>query len=581
MILQALTEYYEALVAQGKLSPPGWDDAFQVSYGLELADDGTLLDLISYLSEQPRGKKTVLAPQKMRVPAHPTRTAGVSANFLCDNSSYMLGADAKGKPQRTKECFAACAALHRQLLADVDTPAARAVLAFFDTWQPDDAPQHPLLAPYWDSITGNANLTFCYGMKPVAEDKAIADAWQRHYDRGDTEGDLIQCLVTGRQEPLARLHPLIKGVRDAQSSGAALVSFNGTAFSSYGHEQGENAPVGTFASFAYTTALNALLADKEHCQFIGDTTVVCWAQHGEPVYQDAGLAALFGPPEGVTDQELRALLGKLARGEPAQWRSFQLQPEEHFYILGLAPNASRLSVRFFLRDTFGDFMKHVEQHNGDMEIARPSFDKFETLPLWKLLAETVNQNARSKAAAPQMAGDMLRTILTGGPYPATLLNGVHLRIRAEHDVTRGRAAIIKGYYLRRPNLLPKEVLTVKLNEDACYMPYVLGRLFAVLEFLQTDANPGINATIKDKYFNAASATPAAIMPLLINLGQKHLRKLSAPKKIHYSKQITALLGKVDEAYPARFTLPEQGAFQLGYYHQVQKQYTKKEEQENV
>ena len=129
MILQALTEYYEALVAQGKLSPPGWDDAFQVSYGLELAEDGTLLDLISYLSEQPRGKKTVLAPQKMRVPAHPTRTAGVSANFLCDNSSYMLGADAKGKPQRTKECFAACAALHRQLLADVDTPAARAVLA--------------------------------------------------------------------------------------------------------------------------------------------------------------------------------------------------------------------------------------------------------------------------------------------------------------------------------------------------------------------------------------------------------------------------------------------------------------------
>ena len=581
MILQALTQYYEALLAQGRLSPPGWDSAFKVSYGLELGDDGSLIQLIPYLQPQQFGKKTALAPRAMRVPAHATRSSGIAANFLCDTCTYLLGADAKGKPARAKDCFAACAALHRDILKDVGSPAARAVLAFFTSWQPDTAAEHPLLAEAWKEITGNANLVFCYDMQPVTEDPAIAAAWQRYYSQSSAGAAAVQCLVTGKQAPLARLHPMIKGVTGAQSSGAALVSFNGPAFNSYGHEQGENAPVGDYAAFAYTTALNALLADHGHRQTIGDTTVVCWAEHGEPAYQDAGIAALFGPPQGITDQDLRSVLGKLAAGEPADWQGAALQPGEHFYFLGLAPNAARLSVRFFLRDTFGDFIKNLNQHYSDINIVRPSFDNFEALPLWKLLQETVNQNSRSKTASPQLAGDVLRAILTGAPYPATLLNGVHLRVRAEHEVTRGQAGIIKAYYLRSSHQIPKEVLTVKLNEESCYAPYVLGRLFSVLEAVQADANPGINATIKDKYFNSASATPASILPLLLNLAQKHLRKLTVGNQIRYNKQITELLGRIDETYPARMTLQEQGAFQLGYYHQTQKRYAKKEETENV
>ena len=577
MILQALTQYYEALLAQGRLSPPGWDSAFKVSYGLELGDDGSLIQLIPYLQPQQFGKKTALAPRAMRAPAHVTRSSGIAANFLCDTCTYLLGADAKGKPVRAKDCFAACAALHREILKDVGSPAARAVLAFFGSWQPGAAAEHPLLAEAWNEITGNANLVFCYDMQPVTEDPAIAAAWQRYYSQSSAGAATVQCLVTGKQAPLARLHPMIKGVTGAQSSGAALVSFNGPAFNSYGHEQGENAPVGDYAAFAYTTALNALLADRGHRQTIGDTTVVCWAEHGETAYQDAGIAALFGPPQGVTDQDLRSVLGKLAAGEPADWQGAALQPGEHFYFLGLAPNAARLSVRFFLRDTFGDFIKNLNQHYSDINIVRPSFDNFEALPLWKLLQETVNQNSRSKTASPQLAGDVLRAILTRTPYPATLLNGVHLRVRAEHEVTRGRAGIIKAYYLRSPHQIPKEVLTVKLNEESCYAPY----LFSVLEAVQADANPGINATIKDKYFNSASSTPASILPLLLNLAQKHLRKLTVGNQIRYNKQITELLGRIDETYPARMTLQEQGAFQLGYYHQTQKRYAKKEETENV
>ncbi len=194
------------------------------------------------------------------------------------------------------------------------------------------------------------------------------------------------------------------------------------------------------------------------------------------------------------------------------------------------------------------------------------------------MRETVNLKERSPSPAPQLTGDVMRAILTGSRYPATLLNGVTLRIRAEHEVTRGRAAIIKAYYTRNQSkYCSKEVLTVKLNDESEYLPYVLGRLFAVLEAVQDAANPGINTTIKDRYFNSACATPAVIFPTLLKLAQKHLQKLEGGQYVFYDRQLTALMGMIHEEFPARMTLPEQGAFELGYYHQTQKRYAKKEE----
>lgn len=584
MILQRLTEYYETMLEQGTISPPGWDNAFKVSFGLELGPDGSLVQLIPFKTEQQRGKKVVLAPRPLCVPAHVKRTVGVAANFLCDTAAYMLGADAKGKPERVLECFAANAALHRKLLAGVNTPAAQAILNFFDTWQPSAAPTHPLLAADWKELAEGANIVFCYGMEPACADPAVAAAWQSHYDAGDETAIQAQCLVTGKNAAVATLHPSIKGVMGAQTMGAALVSFNAAAFESYGHSQGMNAPVSKYAAFAYTTALNYLLADREHCRTVGDTTVVCWAAHGKRSYQDMGMFAMFGAPqeqkEALSDVDLRALLEKLARGEPCAWQDTELDPNEHFYFLGLAPNAARLSVRFFLQDTFGDFMKHLKQHYEDIAVVRPAFDDFEDLPLWRLLNETVNQNSKNKAAAPQLAGDMLRAILTGGPYPATLLNGAELRIRAEREVTRGRAAIIKGYYRRAPhNHCPKEVLQMDLNEKCTNIPYTLGRLFSVYEQIQQAANPNINATIKDKYFNAASATPAVIFPLLGDLAENHfrvLRRNGPGAAVNLQKKLGELAILVGQAYPTRLDLPSKGSFQLGYYFENQKRYQKKE-----
>ena len=523
----------------------------------------------------------------MSVPAHVKRSSGVAANFLCDNSSYILGADEKGKQARAVQCFEACAALHHKLLDGVDSPAARAVLAFFDTWQPELAAAHPLLAEHWKDITDNANLVFCYdyadGRRSVTKDPAIQDAWQRYYHDTAPDAVMAQCLVTGQTAPIAATHPAIKGVPGAQSSGAALVSFNAPAFCSYGHKQGGNAPVSEYAAFAYTTALNTLLADRDRCKIIGDTAVVCWAENADNAAADLGMDAIFGIPEdrGVQESDVTAALKALAAGKSCDWLDGLILPDQHVYFLGLAPNAARLSVRFFLRDSIRRFAEHINQHREALEIVRPANDPWEDLPVWKLVRETVNMKERNPSPAPQLAGDLMRSILTGSRYPATLLNGVTLRIRAEREITRGRAAIIKAYYTRnRSKYCPEEVLTVTLNDESEYLPYVLGRLFAVLEAVQDAANPGINTTIKDRYFNSACATPAVIFPTLIKLAQKHLQKLDTGKSIHYNQQLTALMGMIHEGFPARMTLPEQGAFQLGYYHQTQKRYEKKNKGEN-
>lgn len=588
MILQALTAYYEQLVRQGKLSAPGWDDSFKVSYELRLNDAGQLLRVVPLLTEKTVGKKTVLAPRAMRVPAHVKRTAGVSANLLCDNSSYLLGADEKGKPERAKQCFDACAALHHRLLDDVDSPSARALLAYFDSWDPAQAATHPLLAEQWKEITGNANLIFGYEAADhshsfVNDDPAIQNAWQAHYNDRSAGADTVQCLITGKQAPAALVHPSIMGVQGAQSSGAALVSFNAPAFCSYGHEQGENAPMSEYAAFAYTTALNRLLADRNHCKHVGDTTILCWAENAEPVYQDAMSMFLFGADEaaGIQESDVQAALKRLSAGQTVPFLEKELSPDQHFYLLGLAPNVSRLSVRFFLRDTFGSFAQNLQKHAEEMAIDCSEKEKFRTLPIWAVVNETTRTVPGQPAKpSPQLAGDLLRAVLTGGRYPATLLNGVTLRIRAEQTVTRGRAAVIKAYYLRNyPTELNKEVFTVSLNETT-NVPYLLGRLFSVLEAVQKAANPGINTTIKDRYFDAACAAPVMVFSTLLRLSQKHLRKLNDGLATYYDKQITELMAQLPESgFPARLSLPDQGKFAIGYYHQTQKRFAKKNEEE--
>lgn len=578
MILQALVRHYEDLLERGEISRPGWG-VMRVSFGVNLDRDGNVIGILPLKVPKENGKKIVYEPQNLEVPQPVKRSVGILPNFLCDNASYVLGIDEKGKPERSRQCFEAFRDLHTQLLQGADSCFARAILQFLQKWEPGKAGEYSCIVENWKDLMSGANLLFyCEGEK-ATEDETIRQCWQQYYDNSD-DGQADVCMVTGKKAQIATLHPVIKGIYGAQAMGTSLVSFNAPAFCSYGKEQGGNAAVGKYAAAAYAAALNHLLSDREHTRFVGDTTIICWAEGGDSAYQDVGIAAMFGLQEGsrMTDRELRAILEAAVKGVFVKWDNQTLDMDRHFYILGLAPNAARLSVRFFWQDSFGNMLRNIGKHYERLEIVRPSFDKRENLTVWKLLQETVNQNARDKSPSPQMAADTLKAILTDGPYPASLLNGVMLRIRAEHHVSRGRAAIIKAYYLQNKNAdCPKEVLQMEINEESVNVPYNLGRLFAVLEHIQEEANPGINATIKDKYFNAAAATPAHIFPMLVNLAQKHLRKLKEGSQISFNRKLEDIMGKLGEEYPARLTLPQQGSFHLGYYHQTQKRYQKKED----
>lgn len=575
MILQALTRYYEALAAQGEIAVPGWVPV-RVSWALELNEAGELLALQPLEVPVERGKKTVLMPREMTLPMPEKRTVGVAANFLCDNCVYMLGIDTKGKPERALKCFEACRDRHRELLSGVDHPAARAVTRFFASWKPEEAARHPALAGVLDNLMKGGNLVFLVNDAFAQDVPEIRAAWDAA--RQPAEDAVIRtCLVTGQRAPIARLHPSIKKVWDAQPTGASLVSFNVPSFESYGCEgaQGLNAPVSEHAAFAYTAALNYLTAAENHRLHLGDMTVVYWSENGLDVYADAMTAALG---DGIDDRDLHATMLAVAQGRSVLWHNLPVEPEVPFCILGLAPNASRLSVRFFLTGSFGDFARHLVAHHERMRIVRPAYEKWETLPVWAMLRETVNPNAKDKKPLPPMAGDVTRAILTDARYPETLMRQVQLRIRAEHDVSWGKAAILKAYLLKNTdNEAYREVLQVELNEQATYQPYLLGRMFAVLEWLQQAANPGINTTIKDKYFNAACATPATVFPTLIRLAQAHLRKLDGGIRVYHEKRLTELAGAMTRSYPARLSLEDQGIFQLGYYHQRQKDFTKKED----
>ena len=591
MILQALVEYYEALERKEKITSPGWCRA-RVAYGLDISEQGELMGVIPLKKEQQKGKKTVWVPQDLTVPQMVSRCSGVSANFLCDHSGYMLGIDNKGKPERSRECFEYAKKKHKDILGNISSPAARAVCRFFDCWAPDRAAENPYLVPELEEIISGSNLVFMIDGEYVHEDPDIMQCWEEYSHQSGTGPEGV-CLVTGRREEIARIHGTIKGVRGAQPCGAALVSFNEPAFESYGKEQSFNAPVGTYAAYAYTTALNYLLSDRSHGTTIGDTAVVYWSEEGDERYQN--IFACVSEPTMENQEIVDGVFKNLAEGKAVAVQDVKdsLDIEKRFYILGLAPNAARLAVRFFYQDSFGNILKHIKEHYDRMEIVRPAADAVEYLGIWRMLQETVNKKSRDKKPVPSMSGAVYRSIISGSRYPASLYQAVLGRIRAEQDdgdsriykITRGRAAIIKAYLLKNGN--EKEEITMALNEDSNNTAYVLGREFAVLEAIQEDANPGINATIKDKYFNSACATPAAIFPILFKLKNSHMKKMNnGAKEIYYEKILGDLQGRLTvaegqkAACPRRLTLEEQGMFILGYYHQTQKRYEKKIKEED-
>ena len=567
MILQALVKYYENLEKQGKLPRQGWCQA-KVSYGINLSIDGNIKNIIWLKDQVQAGKKQIWISKTMTVPTMLTRSSGVAANFLCDNSKYLLGIDKNGTGKRITECFEAAKEKHIKLLENTSGEMSRAICAFFHKWNPEEAKENTAVLENWEEITDGGNLIFCMNEKYAQDDDEIERLWDASSNQSETDMDGI-CLVTGKKTEISRIHRNIKGVPGAQSSGAALVSFNAPSFESYGKEQSYNAPVGKYAEFAYTSALNYLLAQKKYTFPLGDSIIIYWAEEAKTEYQDA-LLALLNPVKD-NQSEVHGFFEKLRKDEQIIIDDIELNPSQKFYILCLAPNAARLSVRFFYQSSFGNITKNLACHYERMQMIKPKWEEREYLGIEDMLKETVNMNSRDKKPISNMAAMAFSAILQNSRYPASLYTDTLIRIRAEQGcVTWGRVSIVKAFLIKNYKNTEGEIC-MGLNEESNDVAYVLGRLFSVLESIQTEANPGIKSTIRDRYFNSACATPASVFPVLFKLKNSHIKKIERDKgylKRKYEDLLGELVSKL-EAYPKRLSLEEQGKFILGYYHQKQ------------
>jgi CRISPR-associated protein Csd1 len=590
VILQRLVEYYDRIAGDAasasKLPKQGYS-LQKVSFCVVLTSEGRLQQFQSLLDDD-KTAPSILVPGQSKPPG-----SGISPCFLWDNSAYMLGFKPDDpKPERTRASFEAFRDKHLSLEREINSGAFCTVCAFLRGWSPPLGTRH---ADDLKEITRNFGVFRIAGQERfVHEDAAVVAWWLSGGIGGDDGAPRGVCLVTGQENAIARLHePKIKGVRDTQSAGALLVSFNDSAYESYGKSQSFNAPVGISAAFKYTNALNFLLGREDRRVSLGDATVVFWAERPTPIegfisdLLSERTVSLSGVP--AEDQrrvdELRLFLSQLRHGHTTD-KAVDPEGETRFFILGLSPNASRIAVRFWLDTTVAEMANRLRQHMEDVELGGAREDD---LPL--MIRRIVQATGRAETDAkgrvkgydggstsPLLAGAVTRAVLTGGPYPEALLSAMVRRMRSDGAISRPRIAAIKACLNRNSRLRgnSKEV-PVALDPSRTEPAYITGRLFALLEKIQEDGSEGsLNATIKDRYFSSASATPRVVFPRLIRLSQHHLAKLDRGRKVYREKQLGEIIGKLD-GFPTHFNLEDQGLFAVGYFHQRQDLFTRKDD----
>ena len=591
MILQALYDYY--LRRQADVDPARRLPAFglelkEIGFILEVDDGGQLHAIID--TRQMSGKKKI--GTSFLVPKGVKKTSGIAANLLWDNAEYVLALpDAKKMDlARSKggadEYMARLVEMQQAFRDRISTLPERAqsdaglrgVLAFLDA---NPAEQVGRFEVHAEIAASNPVLTFrliddraLVCQRPgIAPHLVAAAPGGEATEEGD--GSNAMCLFTGDTLPVERLHTAIKGVWGAQTSGANIVSFNLDAFNSYGKSQGANAPVSQAAAFAYTTALNALLVrDSDQRVQIGDASTVFWAQKPDALEHE--LAALLGGgdnPDAHT-QQVKALFDSVHSGGFTGARG-----DNAFYVLGLAPNAARISVRFWHAAPLHVIAERIAAWFDDLSLVRgPNDPEFPSL--FRLLTAVALQG-KADNIPPSLGGDLIRSIFTGAPYPSTWLNAAVQRCRAEQQVTYMRAAAIKAYLnrsLTTSDSQPREIQPM-LDIESPSTAYRLGRLFATLEKIQEEASPGLNATIRERYYGAASSTPVAVFTTLMRLKNHHLAKIqSKGRAVNFEKLLAEIMSGISD-FPVHMNLPDQGRFAIGYYHQRQDFFTKRESAE--
>ena len=587
-MLQQLCELADRLKAKGQ---PGFeDDSFElkpIDFVLTINEQGAFIDLQSTATqisaeeepldeEKPDDKKKGKSKKKTKpavtvkktflIPTMPKRANSVAPGFLVDNAKYVLGYEKAEEgvvvnEERNKRCHQAFVDAVRKASAEVKTVGMNALTAFFDDLTPDKARKIAEQA----SLTGSELIVFALQSSDwcIHEEPDVRSYWRALLSNEGEKGSSGQCLVTGEFGPLARLHPLIKRIPNGQPAGTSLVSFNANAFESFGLSQGDNAPISRVAAVAYGKALNYLLEKTNERTFrygvrVGDGVMVFWtkATHSTEVCAEDIFADILEP----NPQDAIRFAESVAKG--LEKTAFD---QDKFYAVTLSANASRVVVRDWLEMSVGELKKNVSQYFDDLRIGSTTTP----IPFGKIFQSL--QSPGGGDLSPQLSGRLFTAALTDRIFPRELLAAAVRRMRivskaGAYDL-HPRCAIIKASLLRigRNNNPPREV-TVTMDENNHDVAYLLGRLFAVLERLQGDAQGDLNASMRDKYFGAASATPAAVFPRLIRLSMHHTAK--SKNGDWFEKLKTQIIAALPGApLPTAMNLEQQGLFAIGYYHQ--------------
>lgn len=580
MILQRLTEYYNRVDA---LPDFGWIRR-RIDYRFVLDEQGRCIAIEPLEQGEGKSKRTpeIMVPA-IGKQARKHTMSGKDANLLWDNSKFVLGLGKGGAGKLA--CFRETVT---QWLGDIEDPGVDAVKAFCSELAEREGAAADLLARFdlgQDFEKRDPCIVFrlASDVEPVFARPAVRTAYASRVKTLTDQNELLgNCLVTGAESvPIAKNETVIKGVLGAQTSGANIVSFNARAFESYGKRQrgGENAPISQQASFRYTTALNHLLrAGSEQRVQVGDSSTVFWAERPHDLEQ--ALPNLFGePPDDDPERGTQALRTLYRAVESAKFSVGE--PGDRFHVLGLAPSAARISIRFWETAPAIELARRVRQHFEDLRLARGLNDP-EHLSLKRLLRSCAQQG-KVDNLPPSLGGEVVRAILSDLAYPATLLHAAVQRCRAEQRVTYARAAAIKAWLCREYRRASESTNPADKEPQPMLDPsnpspsYRLGRLFAALEKIQEESSPGINATIRDRFYGAASGTPGTVFPTLLRLKNHHLGKLGKGRAIQMERLIAEIMDGLDD-FPPHMLMPDQGRFAIGYYHQRQALFTKRREE---
>ena len=582
MILQALNEYYKRMQTThpGELAEFGFERK-AIPVIIELTETGDVHQIS--IDADKNTNTAYILPKAVK------RASNVAANLLWDNAEYALGLMREGgKLERVVKQHQAF--IDRMAQLNNGDIGLQAVMQFLGSLDLQILQQRADFDEEFFQRNPNVSFKLASDVQLICERGNVRDAIRsaRLFNVDDAAGI---CLITGQKATPERLHPSIKGVWDAQTSGANIVSVNNEisksgsnqgqtpAFSSYKKQQAYNSPISIHAAFSYTEALNYLLrkGSPQRTQ-VGDASTVFWSEKGHTEIENAFLHIMAIPEKASKKDDPNKNARKVSSALGAFYRGSRIAEEDNqsFYVLGLSPNVSRIAIRFWKVVTIKELAKNICQHFQDINICHPP-KEYPAIPLPRLLSHLCLEYKLSNLPS-NLSGEVVRSILDNSPYPYTLLAAAVRRNKAEQKVSFPRAAIIKACLNRqiRQSQLSLKELTMALDLTNTDTPYLLGRWFATLEKIQEDSHPGINATIKDRYYGAISSNPVNVFSILDRLKNHHLGKLKIGHRINKERLLGQIIDQLPAKLPNHFSLQEQGCFAIGYYHQRQDFYRPKE-----